>query len=51
MEVGLLPKHAEDEVPRAYNLYQWTDSSNKFHAKEFKATSCRDVIIDFIGVW
>lgn len=48
-KVGLLGKDNLQQIPFAYKLYQ--ASNNHTLAKGFKATFCREVPIEFIGVW
>ncbi|KAI0248360.1 hypothetical protein BJV78DRAFT_1131681 [Lactifluus subvellereus] len=47
-KVGLLSKDNTEQVPFAYKLYKSGDDTV---AQGFKATFCRDVPIDFVGVW
>jgi hypothetical protein len=51
VKVGLLSKDNMEQVHFAYKLYKSTGSKNETIAAGFKATFCRDVPIDFVGVW
>jgi len=48
-KIGLLPKDNIEQVPFAYKLFK--TSKNETLAEGFKATFCRAVTIDFLGVW
>jgi hypothetical protein len=48
-KIGLLPKDNVEQVPFAYKLFK--ASKNETLADGFKATFCRAVKIDFLGVW
>jgi len=50
-QIGLLSKGNDEEVPFAYELYKRQDEEGIELAAGFKETYCRDVKIDFIGVW
>jgi uncharacterized protein (DUF2235 family) len=53
-KVGLLPSSATDaQVQEAYNLYASDDASKEEwqKAKAFKGQYCRNVPVDFMGVW
>jgi len=50
-KVGLLSKDNVEQVPFAYKLYKSTGSKKDALARGFKATFCRNVPIDFVGVW
>lgn len=50
-QIGLLPKDNPEQVPFAYKLFKKTDAKNVDLAQGFKETFCRDVSIDFVGVW
>ena len=49
MKVGLLSKDNVEQTSFAYKLYKTT--GNKTLAQGFKETFCRNVPIDFLGVW
>ena len=48
-QIGLLGKDNIQQIPFAYKMFQ--TSNNHALAKGFKATFCREVPIEFIGVW
>ncbi|KAN0138084.1 Uncharacterized alpha/beta hydrolase domain (DUF2235) domain containing protein [Lactarius tabidus] len=48
-KIGLLPKDNVEQVPFAYKLFK--AAKNETLAEGFKATFCRAVKIDFLGVW
>lgn len=50
-KVGLLPRDNEEQVPFAYRLYASSKSTDLTLAAGFKTTFCRDVPIEFVGVW
>ncbi|KAH9964161.1 hypothetical protein BC827DRAFT_1128153 [Russula dissimulans] len=50
-KVGLLSKDNVEQVPFAYKLFKSTSKSDDALAPGFKATFCREVPIDFVGVW
>ncbi|KAF7792614.1 hypothetical protein EIP86_003711 [Pleurotus ostreatoroseus] len=50
-QIGLLPKDNPEQVPMAYKLYKRTDADSIQLAAGFKQTFCRDVKIEFVGVW
>ncbi|THH16718.1 hypothetical protein EW146_g3969 [Bondarzewia mesenterica] len=50
-KVGLLPRDNEEQVPFAYKLYASNKTSDADLAAGFKLTFCRDVPIEFVGVW
>lgn len=50
-KVGLLPRDNVEQVPFAYQMYTRTDKDGLIQAKGFKQTFCRDVSIEFLGVW
>jgi hypothetical protein len=47
-QVGLLSRDNMEQVSFAYKVYKSTDDAL---ARGFKATFCRNVPIDFVGVW
>lgn len=49
--MGLLPRDNEEQVPFAYRLYASSKSTDLTLAAGFKTTFCRDVPIEFVGVW
>jgi hypothetical protein len=51
VKVGLLSKDNMEQVHFAYKLYKSTCPNNETIAAGFKATFCRDALIDFVGVW
>jgi len=50
-KVGLLSKDNIEQIPFAYKIYNSTKESDKKIAKGFKDTFCRQVSIEFVGVW
>ncbi|KIY46703.1 hypothetical protein FISHEDRAFT_46794 [Fistulina hepatica ATCC 64428] len=50
-KVGLLPAGNFQQVPFAYKMYTNVDEDGWRQSKAFKKAFCRDVSIDFIGVW
>jgi len=50
-KIGLLLKDNEEQVAFAYKLYKRTDTRGVKLASNFKKTFCRDVKIEFVGVW
>lgn len=50
-QIGLLPKDNPEQVPLAYKLFKRTDATSIQLAAGFKETFCRDVKIEFVGVW
>jgi uncharacterized protein (DUF2235 family) len=48
-KIGLLPKNNVEQVPFAYKIFK--TPHNHETAEGFKATFCRPVTIDFLGVW
>jgi len=48
-KVGLLSKDNNEQIPFAYKIYK--TSNNDDLAKGFKAAFCREVPIEFVGVW
>ncbi|KAH8987398.1 hypothetical protein EDB86DRAFT_2832355 [Lactarius hatsudake] len=48
-KVGLLSKDNIEQIPFAYKLYKADDNTDL--AQGFKATFCREVPIEFVGVW
>ena len=50
-KIGLLPQDNNEQVTFAYKLYKSTDADNAALAAGFKQTFCRDVQIEFVGVW
>ncbi|KAI0712063.1 hypothetical protein C8Q76DRAFT_733337 [Earliella scabrosa] len=50
-KIGLLPRDNPEQVPFAYKLYKQTDAESLALAAGFKQTFCRDVKIEFVGVW
>ncbi|KAJ3524701.1 hypothetical protein NM688_g8517 [Phlebia brevispora] len=50
-KIGLLPKDNPEQIPMAMKLYKRTDAESIQLAAGFKQTFCRDVKIDFVGVW
>jgi uncharacterized protein (DUF2235 family) len=51
MQVGLLSKDNNEQIPFAYKLYKTSSSSDDALARGFKETFCRPVPIEFVGVW
>ncbi|TFY67871.1 hypothetical protein EVJ58_g1350 [Rhodofomes roseus] len=50
-KIGLLPRDNPEQIPFAYKLYKRTDASSIAIAAGYKKTFCRDVQIEFVGVW
>lgn len=50
-QIGLLPRDNLEQTPFAYKLYKNTDAESVSLAAGFKQTFCRDVKIEFVGVW
>ncbi|KAH9936398.1 uncharacterized protein B0H18DRAFT_1082009 [Fomitopsis serialis] len=50
-KIGLLPRDNPEQIPFAYNLYKRTDAESITIAAGFKKTFCREVQIEFVGVW
>ncbi|KAH9922868.1 uncharacterized protein BXZ73DRAFT_51265 [Epithele typhae] len=50
-KIGLLPKDNLEQIPFAYNLYKKTDEASISLAAGFKQSFCREVQIEFVGVW
>ncbi|KAH9065589.1 hypothetical protein EDB87DRAFT_1739788 [Lactarius vividus] len=48
-KVGLLSKDNIEQIPFAYKLYKADDNTDL--AQGFKTTFCREVPIEFVGVW
>lgn len=50
-KVGLLQRDNIEQIPFAYKMYTRTDKDVKNEAKRFKKAFCREVTVDFLGVW
>ncbi|THH27339.1 hypothetical protein EUX98_g6851 [Antrodiella citrinella] len=50
-KIGLLPPHNQQQIPFAYDMYVREDEEGIKLSGRFKRTFCRDVYIDFLGVW
>ena len=50
-KIGLLPRDNDEQVTFAYKMYERTDPEGLVLAAGFKATFCRPVDIEFLGVW
>jgi len=50
-KIGVLPRDNQEQIPLAYRLYRRTDSAGLLLSKGYKETYCREVNIEFIGVW
>lgn len=50
-QIGLLPRDNPEQIPFAYKLYKRTDIASVALAAGFKKTFCREVKIEFVGVW
>jgi uncharacterized protein (DUF2235 family) len=50
-KIGLLPKDNIEQLSFAYKLYSKTDKASLALAAGFKRTFCRDVKVEFLGVW
>lgn len=51
VQIGLLPRDNEEQIPFAYRLYKRTDTLGCQLAAGYKQTFCTPVVIDFVGVW
>ena len=51
VQIGLLPRDNEEQVPFAYRLYKRTDKVGCQLAAGYKRTFCTPITIDFVGVW
>lgn len=51
VQIGLLPRDNEEQIPFAYRLYKRTDKVGRQLAAGYKQTFCTPVAIDFVGVW
>jgi len=40
-----------EQIPFAYKVYKSRDLKDETLARDFKRTFCREVFIDFLGVW
>ncbi|EDR12143.1 uncharacterized protein LACBIDRAFT_311208 [Laccaria bicolor S238N-H82] len=49
--VGLLPRDNDSQMPFAYKLYKRTDPAGIQLCAGFKQTYCRNVDVEFVGVW
>ena len=47
----MLTKDNLEKIQFAYNLYKSDDPDDDDLANHFKETSCREVEIEFLGVW
>lgn len=50
-KIGLLPRDNTEQISFAYRMYERTDEEGLRQARQFKKTFCRDIVIDFLGVW
>ncbi|KAI0684957.1 hypothetical protein BC835DRAFT_1386911 [Cytidiella melzeri] len=50
-KIGLLPLHNFEQIPYAYNMYKREDAEGLELSELFKRTFCRQVHVDFLGVW
>ncbi|KAI9508360.1 hypothetical protein F5148DRAFT_918894 [Russula earlei] len=50
-KVGLLSRDNVEQVPFAYKLFKSRSKSDRALTQGFKVTFCREVPIDFVGVW
>ena len=50
-QVGLLSKDNLEQIPFAYKLYKSWDPKRSKLASRFKKAFCREVPIEFLGVW
>ncbi|CAE6482239.1 unnamed protein product [Rhizoctonia solani] len=50
-KVGLLPPDNVEQIPFAYSMYIRSDKVGFEESAGFKASFCREVEIEFIGVW
>ncbi|TDL22155.1 hypothetical protein BD410DRAFT_770672 [Rickenella mellea] len=50
-KVGLLPRDNMEQVPFAYKMYSRVDDEGVRLSEGFKRTYCREVKIEFLGVW
>ena len=49
--MGLLPKGNDEQIPFAYKVYKSRDHDSENLATRFKKIFCREVMIEFLGVW
>jgi len=50
-KIGLLPPHNHQQIPFAYDMYIREDEEGIKLSGRFKRTFCRDVTVEFLGVW
>jgi hypothetical protein len=50
-QVGLLPRHNEEQIRFAWQVFKATGKGSWDDARGFKRTFSRDVKIAFVGVW
>ncbi|KAL4252473.1 hypothetical protein ABKN59_002784 [Abortiporus biennis] len=50
-KVGLLPIYNHQQLPFAYEMYVREDEEGLTLSHMFKKTFCRDVSVEFLGVW
>jgi len=50
-QVGLLPRHNEEQIRFAWQMFKKTGKGSWAAAEGFKRTFSRDVKITFVGVW
>ncbi|EIN07594.1 hypothetical protein PUNSTDRAFT_103627 [Punctularia strigosozonata HHB-11173 SS5] len=50
-KIGLLPKDNLEQLSFAYKIYTKTDQASMDLAAGFKRTFCRNVQVNFVGVW
>lgn len=48
---GLLPRDNDSQMPFAYKLYKRTDTAGLQLCAGFKQTYCRNITVEFVGVW
>lgn len=51
LQIGLLPPHNTQQIPFAYDMYKREDLEGLQLSEMFKRTFCRDVAVEFLGVW
>lgn len=50
-QVGLLPRHNDEQIRFAWQTFKRTDKESWKIADGFKRTFSRDVEVTFVGVW
>ncbi|TCD61534.1 hypothetical protein EIP91_008278 [Steccherinum ochraceum] len=50
-KVGLLPPHNHQQIQFAYEMFKREDTEGLQLSEMFRRTFCRDVDVEFVGVW